>query len=84
MVWYWAEISISPSQQTLECGSDYNFDIILNTSWDNVVSSDIKFFLNWFELLSIQWLWGFDQFNNVWTGIATKWINAWNMYYYCL
>ena len=82
MVWYWAEISISPSQQILSCGSDYNFDIILNTSGDRVVAADIKFFLDGLDLTSIQSLWGFDQFNNVGTGIATKWVNVGKTYYY--
>lgn len=82
MVWYWAEISISPNQQVLLCNSDYNFDITLNTSWSKVVSSDVKFFIDWLELISVQWLWGFDQFNNIGTGISTKWVNIWKTYHY--
>jgi hypothetical protein len=82
MVWYWAEVSVSPDQQSLSCGSDYNFDIILNTSGNKVISSDVKFFINGIKLNSIVNLWGFDQFNYVGTWVATKWPNQWKIYYY--
>ena len=79
---YSAEISISPNNQTLACQSSYDFFIKIDTSGNNVLASDIKFFLNWFDFISVQNQGVFDHLNYVWTWVSTKWSNSWKVYYY--
>jgi len=80
--WFNANISVYPSQQDLQCWSDYNFNIILNTSWENVIASDIKFFLQWLSLSGLTTLTWFDQINYIGTGVSTKWQNIGRTYHY--
>ncbi len=81
--WYWASLSVSPNgQQILQCWSSHDFIISLNTSWENVVASDIKFFIQWFTwsgFVSLSW---FNHVDYLGTGISTKWQNVGKTYHY--
>jgi hypothetical protein len=79
---YASEITIIPTSANLSCPNTYNFDIVLNTRGHRVIAADIKFFLEWFDLLAYNNLWWFDNVFYVGTGISTKWSNVNKVYHY--
>ncbi len=80
-VYAW-ELSVDPTTQTMSCSSIYPLHIKITHQTQWTISADIKFFLQWLQLLSVVPLSGFDVTLYKWIGNAKTWTFQWQPYYY--
>ena len=79
---YAADMYVNPYQQNIQKCLSADLYISLNTSWDKVIASDIKFFLQWLSLSNFTALPWFNHVTYIGTWISTKWPNIGSTYYY--